>query len=148
MVANPNSTISPAKSNFTANPQKCFCEKIPYAQMTSLSRHARRLGGCLVLAFVCLISLVGPTRAAVIEVGVDSYKVNGGPPETAAWDVAERLAVAKDVAIVVMNPKANKGTVQVLMQNLETLKIPTLFTKKADYDVLLKRGFIKPAPAP
>ena len=79
---------------------------------------------------------------------MDAYKVNGGAPETAAWDVAERLAMAKDVAIVVMNPKANKGTVQVLMQNLETLKIPTLFTKKADYDVLLKRGFIKPTPAP
>ena len=148
MVANPNSTISPAKSNFTANPQKCFCEKIPYAQMTSLSRHARLLGCCLALAFVCLSSLAGPARAAVIEVGVDAYKVNGGPAETAAWDVAERLAMAKDVAIVVMNPKANKGTVQVLMQNLETLKIPTLFTKKADYDVLLKRGFIRPAPAP
>ena len=145
MVANPNSTISPAKSNFTANPQKCFCEKIPYAQLTSLSRHARLLGGCLALA---LAFLAGPARAAVIEVGVDAYKVNGGAPETAAWDVAERLAVAKDVAIVVMNPKANKGTVQVLMQNLETLKIPTLFTKKADYDVLLKRGFIKPNPAP
>ena len=145
MVANPNSTISPAKSNFTANPQKYFCEKIPYAQMTSLSRHARLLGGCLALALVCL---AGSAWAAVIEVGVDAYKVNGGAPETAAWDVAERLAMAKDVAIVVMNPKANKGTVQVLMQNLETLKIPTLFTKKADYDVLLKRGFIKPTPAP
>ena len=113
--------------------------------MTSLSRHARLLGGCLALALVCL---AGPARAAVIEVGVDSYKVNGGAPETAAWDVAERLAMAKDVAIVVMNPKANKGTVQILMQNLETLKIPTLFTKKNDYDVLLKRGFIKPNPAP
>ena len=148
MVTNPNSTISPAKSNFTANPQKCFCEKIPYAQMTSLSRHARLLGGCLALAFFCLACLAGPARAAVIEVGVDAYKVNGGAPETAAWDVAERLAMAKDVAIVVMNPKANKGTVQILMQNLETLKIPTVFTKKADYDVLLKRGFIRPAPAP
>lgn len=123
-----------------------FCEKNPYAQMTTLSRHARRLGGCLALA--CLACLAGPARAAVIEVGVDSYKVNGGPPETAAWDLAERLAMAKDVAIVVMNPKANKGTVQILMQNLETLKIPTLFTKKADYDAFLKRGFIKPSPAP
>ena len=119
--------------------------------MTTLSRHARLLGGCLALAFVCLACLAclaGPARSAVIEVGVDAYKVNGAAPETAAWDVAERLAMAKDVAIVVMNPKAHKGTVQILMQNLETLKIPTLFTKKADYDVLLKRGFIKPNPAP
>jgi len=116
--------------------------------MTTLSRHARLLGGCLALALVCLAALPGSARAAVIEVGVDTYRINGGPAETAAWDVAERLAVAKDVAIVVTNPKANKGTVQVLMQNLETLKIPTLFTKKADYDVLLKRGFIRPNPAP
>lgn len=116
--------------------------------MTSLSRHARLLGGSLALALTCLACSPGPAQAAVIEVGVDAYKVNGGPAETAAWDVAERLAMAKDVAIVVMNPKANKGTVHILMQNLETLKIPTLFTKKADYDVLLKRGFIKPHPAP
>ncbi|KHK00521.1 hypothetical protein [Desulfovibrio sp. TomC] len=110
-----------------------------------MSRYARPLCVCLLLA-----SLAVPARvpAAVIQVDVDSYRLNGGPPVTAAWEIAERLSVAKDVAIVVMDQKATKATVQTLMKNLETLNVPTLFTKKGDYEILLKRGVIKPAPAP
>ncbi|WP_075356208.1 hypothetical protein, partial [Desulfovibrio sp. DV] len=102
-----------------------------------MSRYARPLCVCLLLA-----ALAFPARApaAVIQVDVDSYRVNGGPPVTAAWEIAERLAVAKDVAIVVMDKKATKATVQSLMQILETLNVPTLFTKKGDYELLVKRG--------
>jgi hypothetical protein len=113
--------------------------------MMAMSRYLRFVALCLFLAPVLDI---GPAAAAVIQVGVDSYRVNGAPPTTAAWEVAERLAVAKDVAIVVMDPKATKATVQTLMQNLETLKVPTLFTKKVDYEVLVKRGIVKPNTAP
>ncbi|MHC1787906.1 hypothetical protein [Solidesulfovibrio sp.] len=110
-----------------------------------MSRYVRSLCASLLLA-----ALLTPPEApaAVIQVDVNTYRVNGGPPVTAAWEIAERLAVAKDVAIVVMDKKATKGTVQTLMQILETLNVPTLFTKKGDYEILLKRGVIKPAAAP
>lgn len=114
--------------------------------MSKMSRDARFLCACLLLAAALLTP--APTPAAVIRVDVDTYRVNGGPPVTAAWDVAERIAVAKDVAIVVMDQKATKATVQTLMQLLETLNVPTLFTKKGDYDILVKRGVIKPSAAP
>lgn len=110
-----------------------------------MSRYAPSLCACLLLAV--LLAPV-PSPAAVIQVDVDTYRVNGGPSVTAAWEIAERLAVTKDVAIVVMDKKATKGTVQTLMQILETLNVPTLFTKKGDYEILLKRGVIKPAAAP
>jgi hypothetical protein len=110
-----------------------------------MSRYARFLCACLLLVALLLPATV---PAAVIQVDVDTYRVNGGPPVTAAWEIAERLSVAKDVAIVVMDKKATKATVQSLMQILETLNVPTLFTKKGDYEILLKRGVIKPAPAP
>jgi len=109
-----------------------------------MSRDTRFLCAGLLLAAL-LFPAAAP--AAVIQVEVDAYRVNGGPPVAAAWDIAERLAVAKDVAIVVMDKKATKGTVQTLMQILESLNVPTLFTKKGDYEILLKRGFIQPSPA-
>ena len=109
-----------------------------------MSRYTPALCACLLLAAL-LVPAAAP--AAVIQVDVDTYRVNGGPPVSAAWDIAERIAVAKDVAIVVMDKKATKATVQTLMQILESLNVPTLFTKKGDYEILLKRGFIKPAPA-
>ena len=113
--------------------------------MKHMSRYARPLCVCLLLAILAVPESV---PAAVIQVDVNSYRVDDGPPVTAAWDIAERLAVAKDVAIVVMDKKATKATVQTLMQILETLNVPTLFTKKGDYEILLKRGVIKPAAAP
>lgn len=113
--------------------------------MKHMSRYARPLCVCLLLAILAVPESV---PAAVIQVDVNSYRVDDGPPVTAAWDIAERLAVAKDVAIVVMDKNATKGTVQTLIQILETLNVPTLFTKKGDYGILLKRGIIKPSPAP
>ena len=110
-----------------------------------MSRVANHLRASLLLAAL-LFPAAAP--AAVIQVDVDTYRVNGGPPVSAAWDIAERLSITKDVAIVVMDKKATKATVQTLMQILETLNVPTLFTKKGDYEILLKRGVIKPAAAP
>ncbi|MFP5259177.1 MAG: hypothetical protein ACLGQH_09150 [Acidobacteriota bacterium] len=92
--------------------------------------------------------LPAPAPAAVIRVDGSAYRVNGGPPVTAAWDIAERLAVSKDTAIVVMDKKAGKTSVQTLIQILEALNVPTLFTKNEDYDILVKRGVIKPSAAP
>jgi len=99
------------------------------------------------LAVACLFSTPAIAPAGVISVDVDAYRLDGGQPVTGPWEIAEKLAVAKDVAIVVMDQKASSDRLQTLLQLLETLKVPTLFTKKADYKILLDRGVIQPTAA-
>lgn len=110
-----------------------------------MSSVPRLLSVCLLLSAL-LLPAVAP--AAVVRVEGTAYRVNGGPPVTAAWDIAERLAVSKDTAIVVMDKKAAKASLHTLMQILEALNVPTLFTKSEDYDILVKRGVLKPSAAP
>lgn len=110
-----------------------------------MSSVPRLLSLSLLLAAL-LLPAVSP--AAVIRVEGTAYRVNGGPPVTAAWDIAERLAVSKDTAIVVMDKNAAKTSLHTLMQILESLNVPTLFTKNEDYDILVQRGVIKPQTAP
>ena len=110
-----------------------------------MSSVPRLLSVCLLLS---ALLLPASAPAAVIRVDGSAYRVNGGPPVTAAWDIAEHLAVSKDTAIVVMDKKAGKASLHTLMQILEALNVPTLFTKNDDFDILVKRGVIKPSTAP
>lgn len=95
--------------------------------------------------FATLLLLPATGLAGVIAVVGDTYSLDGGRPDTGVWEIAEKLAVARDVAIVVVDKNVSSTTVQILLQLLETLKIPTLLTKKADYKVFVDRGIVKPA---
>ena len=57
--------------------------------------------------------------------------------------------IVRDICSTVgnMDQKASSDRLQTLLQLLETLKVPTLFTKKADYKILLDRGVIQPTAA-
>ncbi len=110
---------------------------------------------------VCLLSLLIPclsillagalcpsARAGVVRIKGNTYSLDGGRPVTGAWEVAEKIAVANDVAVVVLDSQASPVTIQTLLQLLENLHVPTLFTKQADYKALLARGVIKPTRTP
>ncbi|WP_428559990.1 MAG: hypothetical protein ACP59X_15515 [Solidesulfovibrio sp. DCME] len=104
-------------------------------------------------ALICLAAL-GLARpeatalAGVVVIENDAYSLDGGRPMTGAWEVAEKIAVARDTAVVVLGKNSKPATVQTLLQLLENLHVPTLFTKKADYKALLDRGVIKPSRTP
>lgn len=99
--------------------------------------------GALVLAFYA-----APARAGVVAIENDAYSLDGGSPVTGAWEVAEKIAVARDVAVVVLGKNTRPATVQTLLQLLENLHVPTLFTKKADYKALRDRGVLNPTRTP
>lgn len=86
--------------------------------------------------------------AGVIDVEGDAYRLDGGKAVTGAWEVAERIAVTGDAAIVVMGKNAKPSAVQNMLQLLESLHVPTLLTKKADYKALVDRGVVKPTRTP
>ncbi|MFU2208104.1 hypothetical protein [Solidesulfovibrio sp. C21] len=101
------------------------------------------------LALLTALALYAATAmAGVITVKDNTYSLDGGRPVTGAWEVAEKIAVGKDVAIVVMEEKANPTTIQIMLQLLESLHVPTLLTKRADYKPLVDRGVIKPTQTP
>jgi hypothetical protein len=74
-----------------------------------MSRYPRRFA-CLSLPVLAglllaiLLTLPLPARAGVIAVERSTYRLDGGKPVTGMWEIAERIAYAKDVAIVVMEP--------------------------------------------
>jgi hypothetical protein len=155
--AKPNKTMSPAKSNFTVNLPHAdvFREKNPYPQVNPMSRHLHafcassrfvRIARLALLVAVLLAPAMA--RAGVIWVDVDSYRLDGGKAVTGPWEIAERIAVAGDVAIIVMDEKSSQTTIQTMLQLLATLKVPTLLTKKNDYKALVERGVIKPTTTP
>lgn len=100
------------------------------------------------LVFSALPGLVGPAEAGVVTIENDAYSLDGGRSVTGAWEVAEKIAVAHDTAVVVLGNNSKPSTVQTLLQLLENLHVPTLFTKKADYKALLERGVLKPSRTP
>ena len=119
-----------------------------------MSRHTRfpkasslavRVAGPALLA--ALLSLPCPAPAGVIRVDVGTYRLDDGPAVEGAWEIAEKLAVSKEAAIVVMEKSSTMTMVQNMLQLLETLKVPTVFTKRADYDVLVDRGVLRPDKA-
>jgi hypothetical protein len=133
----------------------CLVKKILKPIFPAMSRRPRRfpagtlLGRVAVLAMLAApLLLAKPAPAGVIEIGPQTYRLDGGKPVTGMWEIAERLAYAKDTAIVVVDPKASANQVQPLLQLLETLKVPTVLTKKADYKILLDRGVLRPTTTP
>lgn len=120
-----------------------------------MSRHPHRFsvrGSVGRAAF--LISLAGlllfpaVLQAGVIRIEGNTYRLNNERPVLGIWDIGEKLAYTKDVAIVVAAPDAAPRAVQSLLELLGTLKVPTVLTKKADYDQLVKRGVLRPSTAP
>jgi hypothetical protein len=105
--------------------------------------------GCLgLLAVLALFLGAAPVLAGVVEIGPETYRLDNGKPVTGMWEIAEKLAYAKDAAIVVVDPKAPVSLVQPLLKLLETLKVPTALVKKADYKILLERGVLHPTTTP
>lgn len=89
-----------------------------------------------------------PALAGVVVVENDAYSLDGGRPVVGAWEVAEKIAVAHDTAVVVLGSNVKPATIQTMIQLLESLHVPTLLTKKADYKALLERGVVKPSRTP
>jgi len=114
--------------------------------------HARlpRLAALAAAAFAifCLSSTAAPATAGVVRVGETLYRLEDGSTFKGPWDVAQELIAAREPAIVVMEPKANKELMQLLIQTLESFNIPTLITKAKDFKELTKRGVIVPKPKP
>jgi|GEM_PF-2958493 len=119
-----------------------------------MSRHTRfptasllpvRIAGAALLAAALL--LPGPALSGVVHVDGDAYRLDDGPAVPGAWEIAEKLAVSKEAAIVVMERNSTMAMVQNMLQLLETLKVPTVFTKRVDYDVLTDRGVLRPDKA-
>ncbi len=120
-----------------------------------MSRHSRIFrhwsgrAGWLIAPLLAAALLVPPAATAgVIAVDRDTYRLDGGKPVTGMWEIAERIAYAKDAAIVVMEPKSSATLVQNLLQLLEGLKVPTLLLKRADYQALVDRGVLRPTTTP
>lgn len=127
-----------------------FCEKNLYPQRRNLSRRNVPGLAAVLLLTLCLTgpALPSPAAAGVVTIENDAYRLDGGQPVTGAWEIAEKLAVARDTAVVVLGGRSKPETVQTLLQLLENLHVPTLLTKKADYKALVDRGVLKPAPTP
>ena len=107
-----------------------------------------RVRALAALLLAVLVGLAGPARAGVVWIGPTHYRLDNGPAVTGMWEIAEKLAYAKDAAVVVVDPKAPASLVQPLLRLLEALKVPTVLTRKADYQELVKRGLLRPAPTP
>lgn len=101
---------------------------------------------------LCILTLVlaVPTLSfgGVITVTGNTYSLDGGKPVTGPWEIAEQIAVSKDVAIVVMEKKANQTTIEIMLKLLESLHVPTVLTKKEDFKPLVDRGVLKPTRTP
>lgn len=102
----------------------------------------------IALLLAILLAVPIPAPAGVIAVDRSTYRLDGGKPVTGMWEIAERIAYAKDVAIVVMEPASSALAVQDLLQLLETLKVPTVLLKRTDYKTLVDRGVLKPTTTP
>ena len=100
-----------------------------------------------VLAVFCLVAAAVPATASVIQVTGDLYRLDDGRTFKGPWDVAQELIAAKEYAIVVMEPKANKELLQLLIQTLETFNIPNMVTKAKDFMALTASGVIVAKPA-
>ena len=107
-----------------------------------------RIARLAALAALALAFCAAQAWAGVIVIENDAYSLDGGRPVTGAWEVAEKIAVAKDADVVVLGKNTRTATVQTLLQLLESLHVPTLFTKKADYKALRDRGVLNPTRTP
>ncbi|WP_246298889.1 hypothetical protein [Desulfolutivibrio sulfodismutans] len=105
---------------------------------------------CAAVIALCVLAAAAPAAASVVRVNVNFYQLDDGRTFKAPWDLAQELIAAGEPAIVVMEAKASKDLMQLLLQTLESFNIPTLLTKAKDFKELVKRGVIvaKPKPAP
>ncbi len=104
---------------------------------------------CAAVIALCLFAAAAaPAAASVVRVNVNFYQLDDGRTFKAPWDLAQELIAAREPAIVVMEAKASKELLQLLLQTLESFNIPTLLTKAKDFKVLVKRGVIVTKPAP
>jgi len=99
-------------------------------------------------AFLFLALMASPAAASVVRVNETLYRLDDGRTFKAPWDLAQELIAAREPAIVVMEAKASKELLQLLLQTLESFNIPTLLTKTKDFKELVKRGVIVTKPAP
>lgn len=83
-------------------------------------------------------------RAEVVYVGLGGYRLENGRRHIGPWEVAETISLNKDVAIVVMEDKADQRLVEDLIKALETINVPVLFTKLKDYKAFQSRGLLTP----
>ena len=116
-----------------------------------MSRHLHTFSmSCIILAGLaaCLLTVPDTAPAGVISIRGDTYSLDGGPAVTGAWEIAEKVMLARDAAIVIMEPKTKPEVVQNMLSLLENLKVPTLLTKRADFKELVKRGILKPGRTP
>ncbi|MFZ5812761.1 MAG: hypothetical protein ACOY4F_12005 [Thermodesulfobacteriota bacterium] len=116
------------------------------AHPAPVSRRAPAL--CLVAAVVFCCLAATPARAGVIYVGETHYRMEDGRKFLGPWDVTQETIMAKEAAVVVMEERADQRMVQLLLQTLESLNVPTLFTKIKDFKALKERGVIVPHPKP
>jgi hypothetical protein len=117
---------------------------------TALSPRRREALVAALCACLFLALMAAPAAASVVRVTENLYRLDDGRTFKAPWDVAQELIAAREPAIVVMEAKANKELLQLLLQTLESFNIPTLLTKAKDFKELVKRGVIvtKPKPTP
>ncbi|MEF3697081.1 hypothetical protein [Desulfolutivibrio sp.] len=98
---------------------------------------------CAAVIALCLFAATAaPAAASVVRVNETLYRLDDGRTFKAPWDVAQELIAAREPAIVVMEAKASKELMQLLLQTLESFNIPTLLTKAKDFKELTKRGII------
>jgi len=118
-----------------------------------MSRTPHHFGAALsgpvgALILVCVLMAPAASGAGVIVVKGDTYSLDGGSPVTGMWEIAEKVAYAKDAAIIVLAPDAGASSVQALLRLLESLKVPTILTKKQDYNYLVAHGILHPSKTP
>lgn len=95
-----------------------------------------------------MLAMPPRVAAGVIVIQGNTYSLDGGQPMTGMWEIAEKIAYAKDAAIIVLSPDAAAGSVQSLLRLLESLKVPTILTKKNDYKYLVDHGVLRPTKTP
>jgi hypothetical protein len=116
-----------------------------------MSRYPRRFPARFLLGpavLYLLLALPAASPAGVVTIRGATYSLDGGKPVTGAWELAEKIAVAKDAAILVMEPQADPTAIQIMLQLLESLHVPTLLTKQADFKPLVERGVLHPTKTP
>jgi len=97
---------------------------------------------------VMALTLAAPAFGATVYVGQRYYELDNGLRTDNPWEVYEEIAYNKDVAIVVMRPDALQSRVNDIVETLEKMNIPMIFTKQKNYDEFVKRGALVPTTLP
>ena len=101
----------------------------------------------LILSALAL-TLAVPAFGATVYVGQRYYALDNGLRTDNPWDVYEEIVYNKDVAIIVMREDALQSRVNDIIETLEKMNIPMIFTKQKNYDEFVKRGILVPTALP